>query len=162
MQVLTNFCSFSFLLAKISYDNIITRIPNSQLTKSRISNLSRCPRSRLRQNLRFKHSDLDKLPALLADIKEEIILSCPKVISDGTKSFHTVVTSFEVDHIQAMVLAHFDIQPVTAEFIRNRHDVLFAIARAMKKHNVEFAIPPVIYANTSSINGRPDPADYSY
>jgi hypothetical protein len=105
---------------------------------------------------------LDKLPALLADIKEEIVASCPKVISDGSKSFHAAITSFEVDHIQAMVLAHFEIQPVTAEFIRNRHDVLFAIARAMKRHKVEFAIPPVIYANNSPLNGRPDPADYSY
>jgi small-conductance mechanosensitive channel len=152
----------SFILEMInSYDNIITRIPNSQLTKSRISNLSRCPRSRLRQFIRIKHSDIDKLPGLLTDIKEEIISSCPKVISDGSKSFHTVISSFEADHIQVMILAHFDIPPVTAEFIRNRHDVLFAIHRTMKKHQIEFAIPPVLYANNTPMNGK-DPADYSY
>jgi hypothetical protein len=118
----------------------------------------------LRQNLRFKHSDLDKLPALFADIKQEIIASCPKVISDGSKSFHTVLTSFEADHIQAMVLAHFEIQPVTAEFIRNRHDVMMAIVRAMKRHDIEFAIPPhVVYtASTGTNYSKADPADYSY
>ena len=86
------------------------------------------------------------------------------MISDGSKSFHSVVSSFEADHIQVMVLAHFDIPPVTAEYIRNRHDVLFAIHRAMKKHDVDFAIPTIVYnANSapSPTNSR-DPADYSF
>ena len=154
-----------------SYDNIITRVPNSQITKSRISNLSRCPRSRLRQYIRIKYNDMEKLPALLLDIREEIIVSCPKVISDGSKSFHTVISSFEADHIQVMVLAHFEIPPVTAEYIRNRHEVLLAIHRAMKKHNVDFAIPAIVYSaigavsssssSSSPTNGR-DPADYSF
>lgn len=141
------------------YDNIVTRIPNSQLTKLKISNLSRVKRSRLRQNIRFKHADIDKLPACLADIKDEIKLACPKLVSDGTKSFHVVLTSFEADHIQGMVLAHFDIQPVTAEFIRNRQDVVFAIARAMQKNGVECALPAIAY-NVGS--ARHDPADCSY
>ena len=87
------------------------------------------------------------------------------MISDGSKSFHTVVSSFEADHIQVMILAHFEIPPVTAEYIRNRHEVLFAIHRAMKKHHIDFAIPAILYNtnnNTSSpTNGR-DPADYSF
>jgi hypothetical protein len=114
---------------------------------------------------------MDKLPSLLLDIKEEIIISCPKVISDGSKSFHSVISSFEADHIQVMILAHFEIPPVTAEYIRNRHEVLMAIARAMKKHDVDFAIPAIVYNNatisggnvssSSPTNGR-DPADYSF
>lgn len=127
------------------YDNIVTRIPNSQMTKSRLSNLSRTTRSRLRQYLRFKHADIDKLPALLEDIKQEIKLACPKLVSDGSKSFHAVLTSFEADHIQGMVLAHFDIPPATGEFTRNRSTVVFAIGRTMKKHGVDFAPPLVMY-----------------
>ena len=142
------------------YDNIITRIPNSQLTKARISNLSRCPRSRLRQYIRLKYSDLPIIPKVLDDIKQEIIIACPKVISDGSKSFHTVISSFEADHIQIMVLAHFDIQPVTAEYIRNRHEVLLAISRAMQRHSIEFATAPILYTNQSNMN-KADPADYS-
>jgi small-conductance mechanosensitive channel len=141
------------------YDNIVTRIPNSQLTRARVSNLSRVTRSRLKQFIRFKYSDLDKLPAVLAEIKEEIRMSCPKLVSDGSKGFHAVLTSYEADHIQGMVLAHFDIQPATGDFIRNRQDVVFAIGRAMKKHGVECALPSVMYKNTSS--NSPDPADYS-
>jgi small-conductance mechanosensitive channel len=137
------------------FDNVITRIPNSMLTKSRFSNLSRTPRSRLRQYLRFKHSDVDKLPALLEDIKEEMKISCPKLISDGSKSFHAVLTSFEPDHIQGMVLAHFEIQPSTGEFTRNRSVVMFAIARAMKKHGLEFALPTMVYTNTASPSRPP-------
>ena len=166
-SVLTLHSFFMFLASfscMLSYDNIITRVPNSQITKSRISNLSRCPRSRLRQNIRIKYSDIDKLPALLIDIREEIIISCPKVISDGSKSFHTVISSFEADHIQVMILAHFEIPPVTAEYIRNRHDVLLAIHRAMKKHQVDFAIPPIVYTSGNyapSLTNARDPADYS-
>jgi hypothetical protein len=61
-----------------------------------------------------------------------------------------VLTSFESDHIQGMVLAHFEIQPSTAEFTRNRSVVMFAIARAMKKHRLEFALPSMVYTNTAS------------
>ena len=142
------------------YDNIVTRIPNSQLTKSRVSNLSRVTRSRIRQYLRFKHSDLDKLPAVLEEIKQEIKLACPKLVSDGSKSFHAVLTSFETDHVQGMVLAHFDIQPATGDFIRNRQEVVFAIARAMKKHGVECALPSIVYKSTNGATVA-DPADYS-
>ena len=142
------------------YDNIVTRIPNSQLTKARISNLSRVHQSRLKQNLRFKYSDLEKLPVVLNDIKEEIRLSCPKLVAEG-KPFHAVLTSYEPDHIRAMVMAHFDIKPVTREFTNNRQEFLLAIARAMKKHNVSFALPSIVYHGPNDVRGPSASADLS-
>jgi small-conductance mechanosensitive channel len=38
------------------YDNIVTMIPNSQLTKQRVSNMSRMTRSRFKQVLRFQYA----------------------------------------------------------------------------------------------------------
>lgn len=61
------------------YDDIVTRIPNAQLTRTRISNLSRVKKSRVKQNLRFKYRDLDSIPQVLEEIKQEIRLSCPEV-----------------------------------------------------------------------------------
>jgi len=127
------------------YDNIITRIPNGQLTTARVSNISRIKISRLKQTLRFKYSDMDKLPSALEEIKEEIRLSCPKLISDGSKGFMALLVQYNDDHVEGMVMAHFDIPPVTAEFANNRNEFVLAIARALKKHNVDLALPAITY-----------------
>lgn len=135
------------------YDNIVTRIPNSQLTSARISNLSRVKQSRLKQMLRYKYSDIDKLPALFADIKVEVKQSCPKLVTQG-KSFHAVIKSYEPDHISCFAQAHFDIQPATSESINNRQEFLLAIHRAMKKHKINFALPAFVYHSPDSFGGE--------
>jgi len=132
------------------FDNIVVRIPNSQLTTARVMNLSRVKKSRLTQELRFKYSDLDKLPAVLDEIKQEIRLSCPKLISDGSKPFRAVLVEYKSDHIQGQVMAHFDIQPSTGEYVNNRQEFVLAIARAMKKHDVEFAMPSIVYHGSNT------------
>ena len=125
------------------YDGIVTRIPNGQLTTARVSNLSRVKRSRLVQNLRFHYHDLDKLPALLRDMKQEIKQGCPSVITDGSAGFFAVLEEYHSDHVGGLVIANFDIPPRTAEFLENRQAFLLAIARAMQKHHVHFAIPAI-------------------
>eukprot|EP00977_Amphora_coffeiformis_P012021 scaffold2962_cov169-Amphora_coffeaeformis.AAC.8 len=95
------------------YDNIMVQIPNSSLYKQRVSNLSRVKKSQFEQVLRFKYSDLPEVPAALADIKEEIRASCPKLITEG-KPFRAVLTKYETDHVATVVLCHFDIPPGSA------------------------------------------------
>lgn len=51
------------------YDGIVTRLLNGQLTTARVSNLSRGRHSRLIENMRSHYGDIDKLPAVLQDIK---------------------------------------------------------------------------------------------
>lgn len=46
----------------VGFDSISTRIPNSQLTGQRVSPLSKLTVSQVKQVLRFKYSDLDKIP----------------------------------------------------------------------------------------------------
>lgn len=131
------------------YDNIVVQIPNSSLYKQRVSNLSRVKRSQVEQVLRFKYADLPTVPVVLADIKEEISASCPKLVTDGTRPFRAVLTKYESDHISTAVLCHFDIPPGSAEFVDNREQVLLAIARAMEKNEVELALPSILYRTST-------------
>jgi small-conductance mechanosensitive channel len=139
----------------MGYDNVITKLPNSQLTTQRIQNLSRVKQSRVKQTLRFKYKDLEVLPTVLAEMKEEIRRSCPKLIDDGTKGFSCLLQSYEPDHVSACVSCHFDIPPSSGEYSENRQQVLLAIARAMKNHGVEFALPAMTYETSRADQPRP-------
>jgi small-conductance mechanosensitive channel len=125
------------------YDNIVIKIPNSQLFNQRVSNLSRIERSRVLQKLRFKYSDLSKLDAVLQDITDEIKKSCPKAITDGSKPLSALLAQYEPDHVEVVVNSHFNIPPGSAEYFTNRQEVLLAIARAVQKNGIEFALPSI-------------------
>jgi hypothetical protein len=74
---------------------------------------------------------------------EEIKASCPK-LDHGTAR----LKSYEADHIQTEVSCQFDIPPANRdECGANREQVLLAIAHAMDKNNVTFAIPAINYVN---------------
>lgn len=126
-------------------DNISVRIPNSELTGKRVSNISRMTRSQVKQSLRFKYSDLDRLPKVLEDIKAEIAATCPGLITDGSKAFQALLTQYAADHVQAVINCHFDIKPGSGEHAETKQKVMMAIASAMKQNNIEFAIPSVYY-----------------
>ena len=128
-----------------SFDNLVTRIPNSSITSQKVVNISRITKYQVKQVLRFKYSDLEKLPNLLPDIAHEIQTTCEQVIADGSKPLRCVLTNYEADHIQAEVNCHFTIQPYTAPAIMARQDVILAIARVMQRHKVEFALPSITY-----------------
>ena len=66
--------------------------------------------------------------------------SCPKLITDGTRSFRAHWENFEADHLQVVVDAHFLIKPIGNEYHENRQRVLEAIYRAVKKTGVHFEV----------------------
>lgn len=133
------------------FDNVAIRIPNSQLVNQRVSNISRTKRSQVKQVLRFHYSDSKNIPKVLSDIKEEIRSSCPKLITDGSKPFHALLSSYQPDHVQAELNCHFNIQPGSREFATNREQVLLAIARGVEKsYGVEFAIPSINYQTSGT------------
>lgn len=69
------------------YDDLLMNIPNTQLVNQRVINLTSAKRSEVKQVLRFKYSDLPKIPKLLEDIKDSVKTACPKVITDGSAIF---------------------------------------------------------------------------
>ena len=122
-------------------DEIITKIPNTQLANQRVSNLSRMNKCAVKQTLRFPYSSLPKLPQVLESIKEEIQASCPELIADGSRPFRANMSSFKEDHIEVEVDSRFDLPPIGPKYCNNRQQVLEAISRAVTKHGVKFAIP---------------------
>lgn len=127
----------------VGYDHVPIRIPNAQLSRMRVSNLDRIPICRVRQVLRFRYADLDRIHVVLKAIRDQIQSSCPKLITDGSYPFRAVLSSYESDHIQATVDCHFRIAHASAESVENKEQVLLAIAKAMREEEVAFALPSV-------------------
>ena len=135
--------SYSIPCITHSLDDIYIQIPNSQLLHKPLTNISRAKRCQVKQILRFKYSDLDDIPIILEEIKHRVKETCPKLITNGTQ-YRAVICSYEPDHVQAMVNFHFDIPSQTEAYYRNRQQVLLVIARVMKEHGVEFALPVIM------------------
>lgn len=121
-------------------DEIMVSVPNADLAGERVSNLSRIQKSQVKQTLRFEYKDGCKLPLVLKDIKKEITAACPELISDGSRPFRAHFTSFGPDHLEVRVDCHFEVKPVGDDYWDNRQRVLLAIQKAVKKHDMEFAI----------------------
>lgn len=122
-------------------DEASVSVPNSDLAKSKVSNLSRVYYCQVRQVLRFHYQDVDKLPNLVKDMKEEIQKSCPKLITDGSRPFRVHWTDYHRDYLEVTVNSYFTIKPIGDEYWDNRMEVLMAIHRATEKNQMQFAKP---------------------
>ena len=74
--------------------------------------MSRVQQSAVKQTLRFKYQDIDKIPAILDAIKEEVKKECPDVIVDGTRPFRAFMTGYHPDHISAQIDFRFRLKPL--------------------------------------------------
>ena len=88
---------------------------------------------------------MDRIPALLTCIKDEIKETCPTVITDGSHPFRVYWTSFEADHLEISVDCRLKSPPVGDLFYDARQNILIAIARAVKKMQINFAMPTETY-----------------
>ncbi|CAB9509576.1 MscS family protein [Seminavis robusta] len=124
-------------------DNILVSIPNADLAGQRISNLSRAITSQVSQKLTFENSEdsLEQIPLLLKDIKREVGISCPTLITDGSRPCRVHVTSIEGDLIEVSCKLHFRIKPVGDAYLDNRQEAIFAIARAVRRSPLQPASP---------------------
>mmetsp|Transcript_18563 Transcript_18563/g.38503 ORF Transcript_18563/g.38503 Transcript_18563/m.38503 type:complete len:531 (-) Transcript_18563:143-1735(-) len=118
-----------------SSDELVVGIPNTDLSGQRVYNLSRTPRSQVKQSLRISYNDADKIPELLEAIKERIKEACPKLIPDGLSAYWQ---NYEDDHLAVVVDCHFTIKPTGDEYWRNRQKMLEAIYRAVRETGVHF------------------------
>ena len=134
------------------FDEIIMKIPNSQLANQRVSNVSRMRKSQVKQFLWIGYNDIYKIPQFIEDVKKEIKASCPLLIDDGTRPFWVHWREYASDHLEIVVDTHHNIKPSSMEYYNNRQAVLLAIARAAKKNRVEFAVPHLqLKTNNASI-----------
>jgi small-conductance mechanosensitive channel len=119
-------------------DEIMVSIPNGDMLQRQVSNLSRVRFCQVKQMLRFRYKDADKLPALFNAIKEEIRLACPALITDGSRPFRAYWTDYNDEYLGVMVDTHFRLKPIGDEYWENRQKVLQAIDKAVKKVGVSF------------------------
>ena len=123
------------------YDEIITKVPNSEVANQKVSNISRINRSQVKQILYFDYKDIDKIADVITDIKIEIARSCPKLVTDGTRPFWCHWREFKETKLEVVVDTHFTIRHGNSEYFDIKQKVLEAIARAAKKNDVKFAMP---------------------
>jgi small conductance mechanosensitive channel len=120
-------------------DELVVRIPNTQISGTRMANISRTRLSAVKQSLTISYDDMDKLLQLIQDIQTEIRASCPTLIDDGSRSFLVSWTDFKEYSLEVVVDAHFRTKPLCDAYFEVRQDVLLAIARAAKKNNISFS-----------------------
>jgi hypothetical protein len=125
-------------------DEIMVSIPNADLLKERLSNLSRVRHSQVKQILRLRYEDVDKIPALINQIKHEIKRTCPSVIADGSRPFRVHWTAMNQDHCEITVDTRHLIKPVGDAYLDNKQGVLSAIYSALKRHNCKLVDYPMV------------------
>lgn len=140
-------------------DEMVTSIPNSQLSNIRVTNRSNLKCSQVKQTLRFDYSDIDRIPALVANIKKEITSSCPEVITDGSRPFHIVWSNFEADHLEVSVDCRLRCPPIGDKYVQIRQNILIAISRGVKDMNVNFALPTETYKDWKDYRGDEKTSD---
>jgi small-conductance mechanosensitive channel len=119
---------------------MVTAVPNKELSNQRLTNISRNKFSQVKQKIHFNYSDLDKLPMILREIQREIQESCPVVVTDGSKPFRTYFHSFEDCYLEVIVDVRMTVTPDSDHYYQSREQVLFAIGRAVKRMNANFAV----------------------
>jgi len=104
----------------------------------RVKNVSRTTRAEIKQVLRFRYEDGDKLPALLPDILCHLKAFCPDLITDGSKPLRAVWAGFQPTHLEVIVTTHHNCMPIGQRFWENRQKVNEAIYRAVQEHKMQF------------------------
>lgn len=120
------------------FDEYIEVIPNSHLGNQRVQNVSRTTKCRVKQVLRFRYEDGERLEAFLPTIIAEIKKDCPALITDGSRPCRAYWSCYKEDHLEVIVDVHFNLKPVGAKFCRNRQQVNAAIFRAVQNSDLEF------------------------
>lgn len=97
----------------------------------------------VKENLRLRYEDAERIPDCCAAILQEIREACPNAITDGTRPFRAVLRGFERDHMVVMVDVHFfGIKPIGSVYWNNRQEALLAIHRAVVKSQCQFVTTP--------------------
>lgn len=126
---------------------MITAVPNKDLSNQRLTNLSRLKYSQVTQTLRFDYKDADKIPSIINEIRKEIRGTCPQVVTDGSRPFRVFWSSYGESCLEVMVDVRMSTPPIGDDFYEGKQGVLMAIHRALKRLSVELVAPEPIIKN---------------
>lgn len=91
--------------------------------------------------LRFSYDDIQKIPDALEICKDEIKAACPKLITDDSKPFRAMISSFETLFVEVTFNTNFTLPPTGEKFWANRQELFLAIDRGVKKAGLSYAHP---------------------
>ena len=121
-------------------DEMVMAIPNQELASSCLINISKIKYSRVKQDLHFQYDDCQKLPDILKSIRNEIRSTCPLVVSDGSKPLRAYFKNYADSYLEVEVDVRMTCMPGSEDYKKGRQEVLFAIDRAVRRHDVRFAV----------------------
>jgi small-conductance mechanosensitive channel len=119
---------------------MVTAVPNKELSNQRLTNISRNKFSQVKQAVHFEYEDLDKLPVLMDEIKREIKNSCPVVVTDGSKPFRVYFHEYAHNFLKVVVDVRMNVVPDSSSYYHHREQVLLAIGRAVKRMKIKFSV----------------------
>lgn len=92
------------------------------------------------QELLFQHTNADRIPQFLEDVKNEIKDACPELITDGSRPFRVFWSGYNKRGLVVTITCHFRIKLLGDPYWENRQNMMMAINRAVKKNRMEFAV----------------------
>ena len=95
--------------------------------------------SSVKQQLYFKYEDIERVPTLVDEIRNEIAASCPEVITDGSREFLVKWVDFGKVNVEVLVDCRLRTPPIGEVYYNARQKVLEAIARAVQRRDMTFA-----------------------
>jgi small conductance mechanosensitive channel len=119
---------------------MVTHVPNAELTKQRITNISRNSYSRVKQQINLDYKDIDRLPHIMGEIERGIRLSCPFVVQDGSKPLRVYFYEYDDCYLKVIVDVRLKVKPYGTEYYTSRQHVLLVIGRAVKGCNANFVV----------------------
>ena len=117
------------------------------MTGQKFSNISRMQKSQTKFQLRFNLHDMYRIDEIAEAIRKELIESCPKLITDGSRPFRVMWTDICEDHIVLTVDTHHNVPPACNAYWKTREQVLLSISNATKKVKAKFAMPVQVSAS---------------
>jgi hypothetical protein len=125
-------------------DEIITKVPNAKLVEESISNISRVTKSQVTETIYLSYNDINKIPTLVQNIKNEIEKTCgDALVTDGSRPFRVILSRLGEGFIEVKVDARFRISPVADDYFYNKQEVLMAISRAVTESGAAFYTFPL-------------------
>jgi small-conductance mechanosensitive channel len=113
-------------------DESILKIPNSHLVNQRVCNLSRVRRSQVKQTIRFKYSDMEKIPDFISSLKEEMKKAFSATLITQDRPFRVHFRDIEANHLEVVCDFRFNLPPTGDAYYDNRQKVIETIAKVVK------------------------------
>lgn len=112
-------------------------VPNALFTNIVVENPSRMTNRRIKETLGIRHADLDKMPAIVADVKA-MLQAHPEIDTDAT-----LIVNFNAFSASSLDFFIYTFTR-TVEWVRYhevKQDVLLKVAAIIRAHGAEIAYP---------------------